>query len=246
MHDKSDSQPQILTIRLLRLVGYVLLLLSCFDIISLFIPPRFMNPEWEVQVMTELVERVAVPLIGLALVFYQDIRLRVKLEIVLLKGFSWAALGVGVAYLLLLPLIVVNSFRLDTVLIGQANTFVNQRMTQTEQIQQRLRQATSKTEVNVLFIRLSGQTLPPNLADKDLPELKQEVLATLDKGKPNIRRQAEAAGVEQRLQLLKTALKTFLGALISGFCFIYIWSLTSWIRQLRLEKRPMTTYDATD
>lgn len=240
MLDKSDSQPQILTIRMLRLVGYVLLLLSCFDIISLFIPARFMNPEWEVQVMTELVERVAVPLIGLALVFYQDIRLRVKLEIVLLRGFSWAALGVGVAYLLLLPLLVVNSFRLDTVLIGQANTFVEQRMTQTEQIQQRLRQAISKTEVNALFTRWSGQAIPSILMDKDLPELKRDLLATIDKGKPNIRKQAEATGLEQRLKLLKTVLKTFLGAVISGFCFLYIWSLTTWIRQLRLETRPVT------
>lgn len=240
MLDKSDSQPQILTIRMLRLVGYVLLLLSCFDIISLFIPSRFMNPEWEVQVMTELVERVAVPLIGLALVFYQDIRLRVKLEIVLLKGFSWAALGVGVAYLLLLPLLVVNSFRLDTVLIGQANTFVDQRMIQTEEIQQRLRQARSKIEVNALFARFSGQTLPQSLADKDLPELKRDFLAIIEKGKPDIRKQAEATGLDQRLKLLKTALKTFLGAMISGFCFIYIWSLTRWVRRFRLEKRPTT------
>jgi hypothetical protein len=238
--DKSDSQPQILTIRMLRLVGYVLLLLSCFDVISLFIPPRFMNPEWEVQVMTELVERVAVPLIGLALVFYQDLRLRVKLEIVLLKGFSWATLGVGIAYLLLLPLLVVNSFRLDTVLMGQANTLVEQRMNQTEQIQQRVRQSTSKTEVNALFTRLSGQALPPNLMDKDLPELKRDLLATIDKGKPNIRKQSEAIGLEQRLKLLKTILKTFLGAIISGFCFLYIWSLTTWIRQFRLETRPAT------
>ncbi len=240
MLDKSDSQPQILTIRMLRLVGYVLLLLSCFDIISLFIPARFMNPEWEVQIMSELVERVAVPLIGLALVFYQDLRLRVKLEIVLLRGFSWAALGVGVAYLLLLPLLVVNSFRLDTILIGQANTFVEQRMTQTEQIQQRLRQAISKTEVNALFTRWSGQAIPSILMDQDLPELKRDLLATIDKGKPNIRKQAEATGLEQRLKLLKTVLKTFLGAVISGFCFLYIWSLTTWIRQLRLETRPVT------
>lgn len=238
MLDKSDSQPQILTIRMLRLVGYVLLLLSCFDIISLFIPPRFMNPEWEVQVMTELVDRVAVPLIGLALVFYQNIRLRVKLEIVLLKGFSWAALGVGIAYLLLLPLLVVNSFRLDTVLMGQANTFVDQRMIQTEQIQQRLRQTRSKAEVNALFTRFSGQPLPQSLADKDLPELKQDLSAIIEKEKPNIRKQAEATGTEQRLKLFKTALKTFLGAIISGFCFIYIWSLTRWIRRFRLDRQP--------
>lgn len=236
MLDKSDSQPQILTIKTLRLVGYVLLLLSCFDVLNILIPPRFMNPEWEIQAITELVERVAVPLIGLAFVFYQDVALRVKVELVLLKGFSWAALIVGVAYLLLLPLLVVNSFRLDAVLVGQNSILADQRMTQVDQVQQRLSQASSKTEINALFNRFSGQPLPPDLVSKDLPSLKQELLATINKGKPSIRRQAEATGTERRLKLFKTALKGFLGALISGFCFIYIWVLTRWTRQTHLGK----------
>jgi hypothetical protein len=236
MFDKSDAPPQSLTIKALRLIGYTLLLLSCFDIINIFIPPHFMNPEWEVQATTELVERVAVPLIGLAFVFYRDLSLRVKLEIVVLKGLSWAALIVGIAYFLLLPLLLVNSFRLDDVLVGQNNTFVAQRMTQIEQIQQRLSQSASKPEMNALFTRFSGQPLPPTLANQDLPSLKQNLLTTISSGKPLIRKQAEATGAERRLKLLKTTIKAFLGAIISSFCFIYIWSLTRWIRQFQFDK----------
>jgi hypothetical protein len=230
MLDKSDSQPQILTIKTLRLVGYVLLLLSLFDTIGIFIPTRFMNPEWELQAIIELVERVAAPLIGLAFVFYQDLQHRIKLELLLLKGFSWGAFLVGIAYLILLPLIVFNSFRLDNTLIVQANTFVDQRMTQIDQIQLRLKQATSKPEMSTLFSRYSGQPLPQALASKDFPELKQDLLTTIEKGKPIIRKQAEAEGAAQRLKLFKNSLKAFLGALISGFCFIYIWFLTRWAR----------------
>jgi hypothetical protein len=240
MHDPSDSQPQILTIKTLRLVGYVLLLLSFADIIGIFIPAHFMNSEWELQAMTELVERVAVPLIGLAFVFYQDFQHRIKLEFLILKGFSWAALFVGIAYLVLLPLLVVNSFRLDSVLIEQANTFVDQRMGQVDQIQLRLKQAASKPEVASLFSRFSGQLLPPTLADKELPELKRELLATIEKGKPTVRKQAEAEGQERRLKLFKTSLKAFFGALISGACFIYAWVLTRWIRRFRFDKRSAT------
>jgi hypothetical protein len=237
MHNLSDSQPQILTIKTLRLVGYVLLLLSLFDIIGIFIPARFMNPEWELQAMTELVERVAVPLIGLAFVFYQDLQHRIKLEFLILKGFSWGAFFVGIAYLVLLPLVVVNSFRLDNVLIQQANVLVEQRMTQVDQIQVRLKQAVSKPEVTTLFSRFSGQPLPPILADKNFPELKQELLANIEKGKSTIRKQAESEGQERRLKLLKTSLKAFFGALISGACFIYVWVLTRWIRRFRFDKR---------
>jgi hypothetical protein len=236
MHDKSDSQPQILTIKTLRLVGYVLLLLSFADILGIFIPAHFMNPEWELQAITELVERVAVPLIGLAFVFYQDLQHRIKLEFVILKGFSWAALCVGVAYLILLPLLLVNSFRLDGVLTEQANTFIDQRMTQVDQIQFRLKQAASKPEVSTLFSRFSGQPLPATLADKEFPELKRELLATIEKGKPTIRKQAQAEGAERRLKLFKTSLKAFFGAIIAGGCFIYTWVLTGWIRQFRFDR----------
>ncbi len=236
MFDKFDSQPQNLTVRMLRLVGYVLLLLSFLDVINIFIPPHFMNPEWEIQLITELVERVAVPLIGLALVFYKDLYLRVKLEIALLKGFSWAALGVGVAYLLLLPLLVVDSFRLDTLAASQTNALMDQRMSQIEQVEQRLSQTSSKPELSALFSRLSGQALPPNLASQDFPALKQALLATLSKGKPAVRKQVEATALERRFKLFKTNLKAFLGAVISGFCFIYIWTLTRWIRRFQLGK----------
>jgi hypothetical protein len=240
MSDPSDSQPQILTIKTLRLVGYVLLLLSFADIISIFIPSRFMNPEWELQTITELVERVAVPLIGLALVFYQDLRHRIKLEFILLKGISWAAFFVGIAYLVLSPLLVVNSFRLDGVLTEQSNTFVDQRMMQVEQIQLRLNQAKSKPELSSLFSRFSGQPLPPALSEKDFPELRQELLRTIEKGKPTIRKQAETDGADRRLKLFKTSLKAFFGAIIAGTCFIYIWVLTRWVRQFRFQKRSST------
>jgi hypothetical protein len=236
MFDKFDSQPQNLTIRMLRLVGYVLLLLSFLDVINVFIPFRFMNPEWEIQLITELVERVAVPLIGLAFVFYKDLYLRVKLEISLLKGFSWAALGVGIAYLLLLPLLVVDSFRLDALIANQTNALIDQRLNQVEQIEQRLSQSSSKPELSALFSRFSGQALPPNLASQDLPALKQELLATISKGKPTIQKQIEATALERRFKLFKTSLKAFLGAVISGFCFIYIWTLTRWIRRFQLGK----------
>lgn len=239
MFNKSDSQPQNLTLRMLRLVGYVLLLLSLFDVLNAFIPPRFMNPEWEIQLIADLVERVAVPLIGLAFVFYRDLYLRVKVEIALLKGFSWAALGVGVAYLLLVPLLVVDSFRLDALIANQTNTLVDQRMNQIEQIEQRLSQAASKPELNALFSRFSGQVLPPNLASLEFSSLKQELLANISKGKPAIRRQVEVTAQERRLKLFKASFKSFLGAVISGFCFIYIWTLTQWVRRFQLGKTPM-------
>jgi hypothetical protein len=232
-----DTQSQHLTIKLFRFVGYSFLLLSLFDIVSIFIPLRLMNPEWEVQATTALVERVAAPLIGLALVFYQDIQLRAKWEWIVLKGLSWAALIVGILYFLILPLILANNARLDSNISTQFKVQLDRQMAQAEKFAQRLQQASSKAEINELLVRASGdQGLAPDLQGKDVKTIKQALLAKISAGKPNIRKQAEAAIADRRLNQLKLTVKIFLGAVVSGFSFIYIWILTRWTRQPRLER----------
>lgn len=228
----SDTQSQHLTIKLFRFVGYSFLLLSLFDIVSIFIPLRLMNPEWEVQATTALVERVAAPLIGFVLVFYQDVQLRAKWEWVVLKGLSWAALMAGVLYLLLLPLLVANHTRIDSRLSAQFKVQLDRQMDQAEQFVQRLQKASSKAEINELLVRASGgQGLAPELQGKDVKTIKQALLAKISAGKPNIRKQAESAIADRRLNQLKLTVKIFLGAVVSGFSFIYIWVLTRWTRQ---------------
>jgi hypothetical protein len=227
-----DAQSQDLTIKLFRFVGYSFLLLSFFDVISIFIPLRLMNPEWEVQAIAALVERVAAPLIGLILVFYKDIQLRTKWELTTLKGLSWAALTVGILYLLLLPLIVADNVRLGANLSSQLNLQVARQTAQAEQFGQRLQQASSKTELNELLVRASGgQGLAPELQGKDVKAIKQALRAKISAGKTNIRKQAEAAIADRQFNQLKLAVKIFLGAVVSGFSFIYIWVLTHWTRQ---------------
>jgi hypothetical protein len=232
-----DTQSQNLTIKLFRFVGYSFLLLSFFDVVSIFIPLRLMNPEWEVQMIAALVERVAAPLIGLILVFYKDIQLRAKWELITLKGLSWAALTVGILYLLLLPLIVNDNVRLANNLSSQLNIQVARQTAQAEQFGQRLQQASSKTELNELLVRASGgQGLAPELQGKDVKTIKQALRTKISAGKTNIRKQAEATIADRQFNQLKLAVKIFLGAVVSGFSFIYIWVLTRWTRQPRSEK----------
>jgi hypothetical protein len=222
-----DNQIKNPTIKLFRFIGYGFLLLSLLDIFGIFFPLRFMNPEWEVQTITSLVERVAAPLIGTALVFYQDLQLRSKWEFLVLKCISWAALGVGILYFLLLPLLVMDNIRLDATISSLLNNRINQQTAQADQLIQRLKKASSKTDINVL---LGGQGLPPDLKGKDIPQIKQNLLAKVAQEKPNIRKQTEVAFADRRFNQLKITVKIFLGAVVSGFSFIYIWALTDWAR----------------
>ena len=48
------------SINLCRWLGYGLLVLALFDVIEIFIPPKFMNHTWEFHTMEALVGRVSI------------------------------------------------------------------------------------------------------------------------------------------------------------------------------------------
>lgn len=52
-----------------RLIGYGFLVLFALDVVAIVVPPNFLNPQWEFQILGEIVERVAIPFIALLLIF---------------------------------------------------------------------------------------------------------------------------------------------------------------------------------
>ncbi|MEL7336500.1 MAG: HpsJ family protein, partial [Planctomycetota bacterium] len=87
-----------------RAVGYGLLVLAIFDIVNIFYPADFTNAQWEFGVFGELVERVPVPLIGLALVFLGRAYGRSIWEKRLVLLLSWMSLVFGLGFFILAPL----------------------------------------------------------------------------------------------------------------------------------------------
>lgn len=214
---------------LLRQIGYCLLVLSLFDVIHILVPPRFMDPTWEFQVIGDLVERVPVPLLGLGLVFYTEGDFRSKWERLLLKFLSWASLWTGVLFLLLAPLIFVDKARIDDQINYQINTQVSRQLSGVEQVEQQLGNATSGKDINSVVARLNIEGLPPNIQSPQ--ELKSRLLLETTEAKKKIRPKAEAAWADRRLTLVKNSVKWFLGSLVSGVLFVYIWQVTRWARR---------------
>lgn len=212
---------------LIRCIGYCLLALALFDIIDILIPPRFLDPTWEFQVIGSLVERVPVPLLGLGLVFYGAADFQSKWERLPLKFLSWASLLVGVLFLLLIPLLVVDGSRLNDQINYQISIQLNQQLSQLQQLENQVRNGTAK-DINDVLTRFN--TSRP-LDIKNPQEVKSRLLSEITTAKKTIQSQAEAARTDRRLALLKNAAKWFLGALVSGAAFIYIWQVTHWARR---------------
>ncbi len=225
------SFSQLRSITLWRLIGYVLLVLSLFDLVEKLIPRRLMNPAWELQTLGALVERVPIPLLGLVLAFYGERSWRARWELPLLKFLSWLALLLGVAFLLLIPVGVSNTVRIERQNSEQIAAQIDQQMTQIQKVEDAIEGAKTPAEMEALISRLNRQGRSPDIKDsQQLEQVKEQLSDSIAKGEERMTEQAEATRSSQRLGLWKSSVKWNLGALVSGVLFIGIWRGTRWAR----------------
>ncbi|MEO0968273.1 MAG: HpsJ family protein [Cyanobacteria bacterium J06639_18] len=208
---------------ILRCLGYGLLVLALFDVVEMLVPPNFMNPAWEFQTIGALVERVPVPLIGLAFVFYGEMNSRKRWEFPVLKVLSWLALVMGVVYILSIPLGVINAARLQRQSSTQINIVSKQQINRAEQVKKQIDLATPEQIDNLL--KRQGRSL-----ELEPEKLKQRLLGEVSQAKQKIKSQAKATESSRGLNLLKKAVKWNLGAVVAGILCINIWKGTDWAR----------------
>ena len=209
---------------ILRCLGYGLLILALFDVIEMFVPPNFMNAAWEFQTIGALVERVPVPLIGFALVFYGEMNSRKRWEFPVLKLLSWLALVMGIIYILSIPLGVINAARLQRQSSNHINAVSKQQMARAQQVKKQLDLATPE-QINNFLKRQGG-----SLETQEPGQFKQQLLGEVSQAKQKIKNQAKVAESSRGLTLLKKAVKWNLGAVVAGILYINIWKGTDWAR----------------
>lgn len=216
------------SVALFRIAGYGLLILACFDFFNIFIPPRFTNPVWEFQMLGELVEKMPVPLIGLVFVFYGKEEFRKDIEEYILKALSWASLVFGILFLLLIPLGITNTIRINNLNNFQINAQLSQRITQLQQLNDQLISAGTDEDINRILTQLNFQGRPPEI--RNYQEFKNKIISDIPTAQKQIQANLENTRQSQKINLIKNSVKWNLGAIISGALFIYIWRLTNWAR----------------
>jgi uncharacterized membrane protein len=223
----SGSQEQGLSIYRLRLVGYGLLLFALADTLLVFYPPQFTNAAWELQTMGAVVERLPVPLLGLVMVFFGEDYERNRLEDIFLKIVSWFSLLLAIAFLLLLPLGINNTLRINAENNQGIQAQAQQRQAELEAVETQVNQS-STGDLQNLALELNRMGLPVDTANTQ--ELKSDILARVATAKEKLPGQTQAARNSQRQVLLKNSFKWNLGALIGSILFFYIWRGTYWAR----------------
>jgi hypothetical protein len=207
---------------LFRVVGYGLLLLTLFDVISAIIPPQFSNPGWQFQTAGGFVERSAVPLIGYILIFYDDQDARKKRELLVLRLLSWIALLAGVFYFALVAVFFITLPTLSSMSEKQVSAQYDPRITQAQQIQAQVEKANpSQLETLMKNNRVTGT---------DTQTFKAKIMQEAAAAETNLKEQSSSTKKGQLLALIKNAVKWGLGAMVTGVIFVRIWAGTSWAR----------------
>jgi hypothetical protein len=208
---------------LFRAVGYGLLLLTLFDVVSAIVPPQFSNPGWQFQTAGGFVERSAVPLIGFILVFYDDRDARKKRELLLLRLLSWIALLTGIFYLALVVVFFLTPQGLNDRAEAQVKAQIEPEINKQQQIQAQFEKAQpAQIEAFMKNNRVTGI---------DAPAFKAKMVQNAVLTEKNLKERMALTNSGQRLALIKNAVKWALGAMVTGVLFIKIWAGTSWARQ---------------
>jgi len=211
-----------------RWVGYGLLLFALVDIAEILIPPRLTDPGWELQVFGQLVERAPVPLIGMALVFYGEQLGRKLLEPLVLRLLSWLSILLMIGFLLLVPLGVANTFRVNAQTAKTIDARMEQQFKQLDKLQEQVEKSPPEA-LTTLAKQLQQAGVPEITSDKP-EQLKQEVTKRVQTFKAGIQQQAQQEKVTRSRGLIKSAVKWNIGAVITSVLFFAIWKTSRWAR----------------
>jgi hypothetical protein len=198
---------------LCRLVGYVLLLLMALDVADIFIPFKFADANWEFQVVGNLVERVPVPALGLLLVLYGEKRAR------LIKFISILSILVGILFLLLIPLGISSTLRIDKQNNAQISAQANQQLANLQQFKTQLNNPKALKGIERSLARINSLPKKPG---ENQPVTRELLAKKIPETESQINFQANARIEAMKFSLLKRSIKWNIGALIAGVLFILL------------------------
>jgi hypothetical protein len=211
-------------INILRSIGYALLLLVAFDAIATLIPFRFFSPSWEFNTIGRFVERVPLVLLAFGIIFYASREPKNQKDRIIWISLRWLTLIIGICFLLMAPLLVVNSIRLKTQTDTQVATEVTQQLSSLDKLEKQIKAG------NPIDIKNSVLKTNPNpqldLENKTPDEVKNQLLKEISVSKQNTRQNVEKKWQSNRTDQVKNTVKWFMGAIVAAVSLIWIWRFT--------------------
>lgn len=222
-HPIMTNTSTLWTLALIRVIGYVFLAFFLFDFIDTLIPLRLTNPTWEFQTFGALVEKVPVLFLAYAMIYLGRNFGRKPLEQFLLSLITWLALILGLFYLLMIPISIINTNRLLT-LNHQQTLQLDIQIAQVKKAQTNLKTTNTQSELQQILSRdLGNNSAIPKLENPEqVKTLKNRLSTVISDGELKLKEQAQSLK-DVRLELFKKSVKWNLGSLVSAALLFYIW-----------------------
>ena len=202
----------------LRLVGYGMVALVILDFASLLLDAQVMNPGWEWGFFGATVERSAVLLLGVALVLLGHENLRGNVERYFLQAVYWGSLVAGLAYLLMLPLSLANSYRLHDFYQQQYDSTYNS-------VERQYRDIVAS--INAVQPPLVTQ---PGAVDEQEQASRNAAAKQAAREAIQLKLQAEQRLADNNAVLRRQSLSWLGGGLLVGIIFLVLWHQARWVK----------------
>lgn len=212
---------------MINLLGYGLLILGLINYGETVIPPKLTDPAWEFQTISRLVDQSAITLLGFVFAFYRPVGQIRAMTLRLLGVLSYLCLLTGILYLLMLPLGVIDTIRLDAQIEEQVTSQLNQQQDRLDEAKSRLDQGLNPQQVEALARALN---LPGTTTNKD-EQVEKAVEDRIGQFEKGLKSQAASTIAIRRQALLKKSVKMNSGATIVGLLFVFVWRLAGWSRR---------------
>ena len=213
---------------ILNWLGYVLLFASVVDYALIIYPPQLTDPNWELETFSRMVDHAWILLLSLILIFLPTRTNIRRLEISFLSFLRWMVLLGGVIFILLLPLGLLNTQRINQETVEELSIEQQNRQQQLSNLQE----AINTQNVSEEDLQQLGQALGID-QPAQTEDLRGAINEEIDQQQEQLRQQVEIERGERFEELIRRTVRTHIGGLLIGVFLLRLWWEAKWVKSVK-------------
>ncbi len=218
------------TFLLLRWLGYGSLLLFLLDVLVLAVPFKFTDAVWELNTYGQIIERIPLLLLAFPLIFFGEYSARMRWEKISTQIISWMTLVMAIFFFLGVPLVVVNTIRVQNIQQGEIIANTAKQNSPRQGIADRLVKAQTDADIRNILRALNPQQQALVAQIPNPEEVKKKLLGEITESISKTQSESEAIKRRASIALWKNSVKWLVAALVSAIFLFYAWKQSKWAR----------------
>ncbi len=203
---------------ILSRIAIALLIVFAAVVISSILPPRILNPAWQLGFIAALINNGTLAVLGMVLIWISCVlnpgngRLRARRD-----QFASLAAAVTIGYLLLIPLQISAAWKGVNTADGARSSQLNVGLKRVQLLREAIQQARTTPELQQRLQALNGPALPPQELVKPIEVIRPQILTGLESAESRLRQQLGGLPVERLWQLVQESVRVVVSALAYAF-----------------------------